>query len=496
MATEAKDHQPSIPPTPSHRPRSAASTALAKMGLLMSRSNRRAAGDHNGSKTDTESAVPPDDDDDLGPAPPAISPPTRRRPSAATNNTQSSAGAAGERAEPRLAVLERIPTYLQPSLPWRERLLHFTFAWYTVTMSTSGIAMILALTPHRFPGLSTIGLIIFLLDLVFFVFITVAIILRFTLYQHTLRRAFTRPHEALFISTFWLSVAAILSNIDEYGRIFLTPQRYSGLAGFMRVAFWVYLAITFTFSVGQYHLLFTVKEERRLTVSAMTPAWILPIFPVMLAGTLATPCSRGQAAESAIKILSAGLAAQGLGILVSVFFYSTYLSRLMAFGLPVQRPGMFIAVGPPSFTCSALVSMAGEVPRVFRELAGQGVLEGYSGLVDANTLTAAVKLLAINSAVFLWGLSFWFFASASVAVMAGMPDRKFHLSWWSFVFPNVGFTLASIRMGKTLGNEGLLWFSSVMSVLLFLAWAFIAFRCVRAVYQREIVWPGHDEDSE
>lgn len=29
--------------------------------------------------------------------------------------------------------LRRVPTYLQPSLPWRKRLLHFTFAWYTVT---------------------------------------------------------------------------------------------------------------------------------------------------------------------------------------------------------------------------------------------------------------------------------------------------------------------------------------------------------------------------
>lgn len=36
-------------------------------------------------------------------------------------------------SEPYMLVLERIPTYLQPSLPWRDRLLHFTFAWYTVT---------------------------------------------------------------------------------------------------------------------------------------------------------------------------------------------------------------------------------------------------------------------------------------------------------------------------------------------------------------------------
>lgn len=34
--------------------------------------------------------------------------------------------------EPR-HLLERIPTVLQPSIPWRKRLMHFTFAWYTVT---------------------------------------------------------------------------------------------------------------------------------------------------------------------------------------------------------------------------------------------------------------------------------------------------------------------------------------------------------------------------
>lgn len=29
--------------------------------------------------------------------------------------------------------MERVPTYLQPRMPFRERLHHFTFAWYTVS---------------------------------------------------------------------------------------------------------------------------------------------------------------------------------------------------------------------------------------------------------------------------------------------------------------------------------------------------------------------------
>jgi tellurite resistance protein TehA-like permease len=382
-----------------------------------------------------------------------------------------------------------------------------------IRMSTSGVALTLALVPYRFPGLSYIGLTLFLLDVAFFILISTAILARFVLYRPTFRRAFTRPSEALFVPTLFLSIAAMLSNAAEYARIFLPASQVERLArGFLRPAFWVYLGLSFMCSVLQYHLLFTVKKPaRRLRVDAMTPAWILPVFPVMLAGTLAPACARNLAdARQSVAILAAGLAAQGLGWAVSGFMYATYLSRLMVFGLPVQRPGMFIAVGPPSFTCSALVTMAGEVPRVLVGLAGLAAEEVNQGgrtlsvwavaaglgEADIRTLAAGVQMLATCTAVFLWGLSFWFFATATAAVVAGMPDRAFHLSWWSFVFPNVGLTLASLRLGQVLGSEGMMWFSTVMAAVLFLAWLFIFFRCIRAVYKREIVWPGHDEDSD
>lgn len=394
------------------------------------------------------------------------------------------------------AGLERIPTYLQPPISLRERLRHFTFAWYTVTMSTGGIALVLGLTPHRFRGLDTIGLVVFLFDLVCFVAISAFLLLRFALYRNTFRRTLTRPREALFVSTFFLSIAALLSNAEKYGALFLsTDTAQAGLAVFLRVTFWLYLAVTFLVSVIQYHLLFSVKEQRRLTVHSMTPAWILPIFPVMLAGTIAAFDSPTQTPDRALAILGAGLAAQGLGMLVSVFMYATYLSRLMVYGLPAQRPGMFIAVGPPSFTCAALVGMANDVPRIFAggvPLLDGGVLDSSSAAVLAN----AVRLASLYCSLFLWGLSFWFFASAVSATVAGMPDRKFHLSWWSFVFPNVGFCISTIRVGEAMGSAGLLWFSTVLTIVLVVVWLFVASRCVWAVIYREIVWPGHDEDSD
>lgn len=359
-------------------------------------------------------------------------------------------------------------------------------------MSTGGIALVLGLTPHRFTGLDTIGLVVFLFDLVCFVAISACLLLRFALYKNTFRRTLTRPREALFVSTFFLSIAALLSNAAKYGALFLrTKTQTQGLASFLRVTFWLYLAVTFVVSVIQYHLLFRVKAPRRLTVHAMTPAWILPIFPVMLAGTIAALDSPTQSPNAALSMLAAGLAAQGLGLWVSIFMYATYLSRLLVHGLPVQRPAMFIAVGPPSFTCATLVGMASDVPRLFA-----APLPLLDGVASPAVLAGAVQLAALSTALFLWGLSFWFFASALTATVAGMPDHRFHLSWWSFVFPNVGFCISTIRVGQVMGSAGLLWFSTVLTVILVLAWLFVAWRCVWAVVHREIVWPGHDEDSD
>src|SRR6202012_1348714 len=51
----------------------------------------------------------------------------------------------------------------------RDRLREFTWSWFSVTMSTGSLAILLSMTPNRFPGLTTIGSIVFILDLVLFV---------------------------------------------------------------------------------------------------------------------------------------------------------------------------------------------------------------------------------------------------------------------------------------------------------------------------------------
>lgn len=260
----------------------------------------------------------------------------RSNPSHRHKRTYSSNSLEGQRGQ--LQTSKRTGT-LHGNIGIRDRLHHFTWAWFTTTMSTGGIGILLSQTPHRFDGLTTIGIIIFILNIVLFITFCTCIAIRFTLFPKALLASLAHPTESLFFPTFWISFLNILSGISIYG----IPNSGEWLVTVMRVLFWTYAACTFLVAVGQYFFLFT---GRQLTLQSFTPAWILPIFPVMLCGTLASLLGSSQPPEYALPILVAGLTFQGLGMLIATFFYGAYLGRLMSQGLPSAntRPGMFIAV--------------------------------------------------------------------------------------------------------------------------------------------------------
>lgn len=64
------------------------------------------------------------------------------------------------------------------------------------------------------------------------------------------------------------------------------------------------------------------------------------------------------------------------------------------------------------------------------------------------------------------------------------------------MFPNVGFTIATIQIGDALVSEGVKWVASGMTIVLVAVWLFVGCTHVRAVWKREILWPGKDEDHD
>ncbi|KAF2812004.1 C4-dicarboxylate transporter/malic acid transport protein [Mytilinidion resinicola] len=346
-------------------------------------------------------------------------------------------------------------------------------------MSTGGLATLLHSQPHKFPGLNTIGTVVFIFDLLLFTCLTSAITTRFILFPRAFRKSLRNPAESLFYPCFWLSISTIILGIQAYG----VPACGPWLPVVLRIIYWIYVACTFSVAVIQYYFLFTAAN---LTFHSMTPAWILPVFPVMLSGTIASLIAPDQPPEQRLPIIVAGVTFQGLGILVSMIMYPIYLGHLMTDGLPAidLRPGMFISVGPPSFTTLALIGMSNALP------------PNYGFFARHPIAIEVLQTLALFTGCFLWALGFWFFCISVISALGGLPKMAFHLTWWAFVFPNVGFTIATIEIGRGFESEGVLWLGSGMTILIVMTWCFVFFSHVRAVLRHKILWPGRDEDKD
>jgi len=149
-------------------------------------------------------------------------------------------------------------------LTWKERLRHFTWTWFTMTMATGQISNVLYSVPYRFPGLYTIGLIVFLFNICLFLFNVVMITLRFRLYPNSFWHSLKHPSESLFVPASVISFGTILLNITEYG----TQEGRAGewLSDVMVVMFWIYAALGLLFCVGIYLIMWSTTT---FTISQM-----------------------------------------------------------------------------------------------------------------------------------------------------------------------------------------------------------------------------------
>lgn len=359
------------------------------------------------------------------------------------------------------------------------RLEHFTWANFTIVMSTGGIALLLGSQPHNFRGLFTIGKIVYVIDIVLFVIVCCTITYRFVKFPGTFKRSLVHPTESLFMPTSLLSLASIISAIAIYG----IPVTSRWLVEVYSVLFWLYFALTFVTAVTQYYYLFSRPQ---FTIQGMVPSWILPIFPFMLCGTISSSGAGHMSPHQAMPVIVGGLTAQGTGMLVAFLMYAQYLRRLLQFGLPSanMRPGMFISVGPPAFTAFAIIGLANDFP----------ANQAYFG--DPAITQQVIKIMATFAAIFIWCFAFWFFTISAIACLDAARLMSFHLSWWSFIFPNVGLTIAAIRIGQSLGSEGILWVGSVMTIVLVVVYLFVLACQARAVWKKQIWFPGMDEDAQ
>lgn len=88
--------------------------------------------------------------------------------SAGSSSASSNLEILEKAAEP--APLQRIRSNLSrlSKVSIRSRVHHVTWNWFSCTMATGGLALLISEQPHTFRGLITLGEIVFIVDLILF----------------------------------------------------------------------------------------------------------------------------------------------------------------------------------------------------------------------------------------------------------------------------------------------------------------------------------------
>ncbi|EEU46312.1 uncharacterized protein NECHADRAFT_78786 [Fusarium vanettenii 77-13-4] len=388
-----------------------------------------------------------------------------------------------------MAIAEKSP--VTPKVGIRDRIACHRWTYFTMTMSTGGVANILHSrkpTPNvkwDTPWIRGIGLFFFILNLILFVTNLILLSIRFHIRPGSFTHSFTDQVESLFIPASVVSIAVILINTCQYG----IPNTGIWLLRTMELMFWIYAAL----SVGVSALLYLILWSTLVfPVHTMTPTWVFPAYPLLLnapfaANLIAAAHASGHALSTNTTAMALGAAAiQGTGCLIAFMISSAFIYRLMTQKLPrdTQRPGIFMSIGPYGFTAAGIAQLGNQAESLLPP-----------DFLDTPQVAPIIKVVCILVSLWLWGLAMWFFLVCVGAlwkyVRAG-SSMPFQISWWSFVFPNTALVTATSVMGNIFHSDGLHIFACVMTIAIVIVWAVVFGRMVWCLKEKRLLWPKNE----
>ncbi|KAH8800199.1 voltage-dependent anion channel [Xylogone sp. PMI_703] len=355
----------------------------------------------------------------------------------------------------------------------RDRVMCYTWTWFTMNMATGGIANVLHAIPFQSEWLRIIGAIFMIFNICLFLINCCVLTLRFRWSPGSFRESFLSQQEALFIPACVVSVGTILINTTQYG----IPQAGEWLLQTMQVLFWVYAALSIMASSGMYFLLWSTQT---FPIHTMTPIWVFPAYPLLLIAPLAAnlidSCPDAAAAThiNSPSIVFGAVCVQDTGFLVSLTIYSAFIYRLMTQKPPQEttRPGIFVSVGPSGFTTAGLVHIG-------NTLMDKVMPNGYLGHPESASF---LKLISDLIGLWLWGWCVWFLIVSVGAHWQVMRPHhpqyhtRFDMTWsfrFPFVFPNTALVTATLAIGKSFNARSIKIVGTVMSGMLVLLWMLV-----------------------
>ena len=343
----------------------------------------------------------------------------------------------------------------------------FTPNWFTVSMGTGVVALIVSEFPMLKALTWQLGTGLWYFNILLFVLFSVLYSLRWAFYPHEAKQIFQHPSMSLFLGTIPMALATILNGFLKYGQFI-----YGDTAVQIAQTLWyadVVLALLVAWAVP-----FAMYRHQEHALQQMTAVWLLPIVACEVAASSGGLLLGHLAADThAVAILLGSYVLWGVSVLPAFAILTILMLRLVLHKLPEKELAVssWLALGPIGTAALALLVLGHQAPTLMASL----------GLAQLGQLFHQAGILA---SLILLGFGLWWLGIAVLTTLHhAKQDLPFNLGWWGLTFPLGVYTLAILNLAQQLNLAFLYAVGYAFAAILMLLWSLVATKTAQGFYQ-------------
>lgn len=343
----------------------------------------------------------------------------------------------------------------------------FTPNWFTVSMGTGVVALIVSEFPMIKALTWQLGTGLWYFNILLFVLFSVLYGLRWAFYPHEAKQIFQHPSMSLFLGTIPMALATILNGFLKYGQ-----PIYGDTAVQIAQTLWyadVVLALLVAWAVP-----FAMYRHQEHALQQMTAVWLLPIVACEVAASSGGLLLGHLAADThAVAILLGSYVLWGVSVLPAFAILTILMLRLVLHKLPEKELAVssWLALGPIGTAALALLVLGHQAPTLMASL----------GLAQLGQLFQQAGILA---SLILLGFGLWWLGIAVLTTLHhAKQDLPFNLGWWGLTFPLGVYTLAILTLAQQLNLAFLYAVGYAFAAILMLLWSLVATKTAQGFYQ-------------
>lgn len=349
----------------------------------------------------------------------------------------------------------------------RDVIRQFTPNWFTMTMGTGVVVLILPEFPFAQGFLWQMASLLWQFNMLLFITFMTLYVLRWLIYPQEAKQIFSHPAMALFLGAIPMALATILNGFLKYGIVL-----YGDVAIQIAQLLW-FIDVVLAVGIGIF-VPFCMFHKQDHQLHTMTAMWLLPIVACEVAATSGgLLLAHMEASQQAVGILFASYMLWGMSVLPAFGILTILMLRLALHQLPSKELAItgWLALGPIGTGALALLVLGAQAPQVLT-------------LIDFESLGVFFQNTGIVASFILLGFGVWWFAIAVLTTLKhAATELPFNLGWWGLTFPLGVFILAILNLGHQLQVHFIVDTGLAFAAILMMLWVMVMIKTLQGIYQ-------------